>query len=262
MKDGKALQSGTSHFLGQNFARAFDIQYLDENNEQQHAWTTSWGVSTRMVGAVVMTHGDDQGLILPPRLAPIQVVIVPIWRKDAERQGVIEAAEQILTRLKPLVRVSLDRREGLSPGWKFNDWEMRGVPVRIEIGPRDVANRTVMTARRDQPGREGKMIVPMDEIEARIPALLDTVQQAIYNRAAAFRDSHTVDVSSYEELKEAVETGFARAWWAGSAEDEAQVKEDTRATLRCIPLEQPGGQGTCIYTGKPATEVAIFGKAY
>lgn len=271
MKDGKALQSGTSHFLGQNFAKAFDIRFLDETNEQQYAWTTSWGVSTRMVGAVVMAHGDDQGLVLPPHIAPIQVVIVPIWRKDAERDAVLEAAEGIRQRLVALpaspgsalrMRVELDRREGVSPGWKFNDWEMRGVPLRVEIGPRDIANQNVMIARRDVPGREGKMLLPMAELEAQVPTLLESVQTAIYEKAVAFRDSHTYDVSSYDELKEAVETGFARAWWAGDAEDEARVKDETRATVRCIPTEQPGGSGTCVYTGRPATEVAVFGKSY
>jgi prolyl-tRNA synthetase len=262
MKDGRALQAGTSHFLGQNFARAFDIQYLDETNAQQHVWTTSWGLSTRMVGAVVMSHGDDQGLVLPPRLAPIQVVIVPIWRKDTERASVLEAAERVFQRLQPLVRVELDRREGYSPGWKYNDWEMRGVPVRVEIGPRDVANNNVMTARRDVPGREGKVVLPMAELESQIPALLDAVQQAIYQKAVDFRDSHTHDVTNYDELKEAVQTGFARAWWAGSRQDEAQIKDDTRATLRCIPIDQPGGSGTCVYTDEPASEIAIFGKAY
>ncbi|MGC9467088.1 MAG: proline--tRNA ligase [Anaerolineae bacterium] len=262
MKDGKALQSGTSHFLGQNFAKAFDIQYLDENNELQYAWTTSWGVSTRMVGAVVMTHGDDQGLVLPPRLAPIQVVIVPIWRKDEEKTEVLAAATQIKARLSPLVRVELDEREGYSPGWKFNDWEMRGVPLRIEIGPRDIAKQNVMLARRDVPGREGKALIPMSEIETRIPAMLETVQQAIYEKALDFRDRNTHDVNTYDEFKEAVEAGFARVWWAGTSEDEARVKDETKATLRCIPLAQPGGTGTCFFTGKPATEIAIFGKAY
>ena len=271
MKDGKALQSGTSHFLGQNFAKAFDIRFLDENNEQQYAWTTSWGVSTRMVGAVVMAHGDDQGLVLPPHIAPIQVVIVPIWRKDAERDAVLEAAESIRRRLMALpaspgtalrMRVELDRREGVSPGWKFNDWEMRGVPLRVEIGPRDIANQNVMIARRDVPGREGKVLLPMAELEAQVPTLLEGVQTAIYEKAVAFRDSHTYDVSSYDELKEAVETGFARAWWAGDAEDEARIKDEARATVRCIPTDQPGGSGTCVYTGRPATEVAVFGKSY
>ncbi|MFN2284706.1 MAG: proline--tRNA ligase [Anaerolineae bacterium] len=262
MKDGKALQSGTSHFLGQNFARAFDIKFLDENNEQQLTWTTSWGMSTRMVGAVVMTHGDDQGLVLPPRLAPIQVVIVPIWRKDAERDAVLEVARSIYGRLKDSLRVELDVREGFTAGWKFNDWEMRGVPLRIEIGPRDVANKQVMLARRDIPGREGKTPVSMEGLETTVAEMLVTIQQAISQKALDFRESHTRDVSTYDEFKEAVETGFARAWWAGDAEDEARIKDETKATVRCIPTEQPGGEGVCIYTGKPATEVAIFGKAY
>jgi prolyl-tRNA synthetase len=209
-----------------------------------------------------MTHGDDHGLVLPPRLAPIQVVIVPIWRKDKERTAVLEAAHKIEQRLKDLVRVELDEREGMSPGWKFNDWEMRGVPLRVEIGPRDIANQNVMLARRDIPGRDGKTIIPMTEIEAQVPAMLDTVQQAIYQKAVDFRDSHIHDVTTYDEFKEVVETGFARAWWAGDIEDEARIKDETKATVRCIPTDQPGGEGTCIYTGKPATEVAIFGKAY
>ncbi len=262
MKDGKALQAGTSHFLGQNFAKAFEIRFLDENNELQYAWTTSWGVSTRMVGAVVMTHGDDQGLVLPPHLAPIQVVIVPIWRKETERGVVMEAAAKIERQLKPSIRVRLDRREGLSPGWKFNDWEMRGVPLRIEIGPRDVAQGTVMVARRDMPGRSGKVNLSMEALETSIPDLLEQVQRAIYEKALAFRDAHIRDVETYEELKDAVETGFARAWWAGTSEDEARIKEETKATIRCIPLDQPGGHGRCIFSGKPATEVAIFGRAY
>lgn len=262
MKDGKALQAGTSHFLGQNFAKAFEIRFLDENNELQYAWTTSWGVSTRMVGAVVMTHGDDQGLVLPPHLAPIQVVIVPIWRKEAERGTVMDAAVKIEQRLKSLLRVHLDQREGFSPGWKFNDWEMRGVPLRIEVGPRDVTQGTVMVARRDMPGRAAKVSMSIDALETSIPALLEQVQQAIYEKALAFRDAHIRDVETYEELEEAVETGFARAWWAGTTEDEARIKEKTKATIRCIPLDQPGGHGRCIFTGRRATEVAIFGRSY
>ncbi|MDF1515568.1 MAG: proline--tRNA ligase [Anaerolineae bacterium] len=262
MKDGKALQSGTSHFLGQNFAKAFDIKFLDENNEQQFAWTTSWGLSTRMVGAVVMSHGDDQGLVLPPRLAPIQVVIVPIWRKEKDRDSVVKAAHEIKTKLEDNVRIKLDDREGMSPGWKFNDWEMRGVPLRIEIGPRDIVNAQVMLARRDQPGRVGKSLVPMTELSTVIPAKLDEIQKVIYEKAVNFRDSHTWDVKSYAELQEVVQHGFARAWWAGDAEDEYKIKDETKATVRCIPIAQPGGSGKCIYTGKPATEVAIFGRAY
>lgn len=262
MRDGKALQSGTSHFLGQNFARAFDIKFLDENNVQQLAWTTSWGLSTRMVGAIVMAHGDDQGLVLPPRLAPIQVVIVPIWRKEAERVAVLEAARALRQRLQRVCRVHLDDRDTASAGWKFNDWEMRGVPLRLELGPRDIINGTVMAARRDQPGREGKTLLSSAEIEMTVPGLLTTLQQAIYQKALAFRDSHIYDVRTYAELQEAVETGFARAWWAGDREDEARIKEETRATIRCIPLEQPGGTGTCVYTGREAHEVALFGRAY
>ncbi|MBN1876623.1 MAG: proline--tRNA ligase [Anaerolineae bacterium] len=262
MRDGKALQSGTSHFLGQNFAKAFDIKFLDEGNQLQHAWTTSWGVSTRMVGAVVMSHGDDQGLVLPPRLAPIQVVIVPIWRKEKERATVLEAAEGIRQRLASVARVELDDREGFNAGWKFNDWEMRGVPLRVEIGPRDVANEKVMLARRDNPGREGKMLVPMSGLEEAVPEMLTIIQQSIYQKALDFREAHTVDVHTYDELKEVVETGFARAWWAGNSADEAAIKDETKATIRCIPLEQPGGKGTCVYTGREATEMAIFGKAY
>ncbi len=262
MRDGKALQSGTSHFLGQNFARAFDIKFLDENNVQQLAWTTSWGLSTRMVGAIVMAHGDDQGLVLPPRLAPIQVVIVPIWRKEAERVAVLEAARALRQRLQRVCRVHLDDRDTASAGWKFNDWEMRGVPLRLELGPRDITNGTVMAARRDQPGREGKTLLSSAEIEMTVPGLLTTLQQAIYQKALAFRDSHIYDVHTYAELQEAVETGFARAWWAGDREDEARIKEETRATIRCIPLEQPGGTGTCVYTGREAHEVALFGRAY
>jgi len=262
MKDGKALQSGTSHFLGQNFAKAFDIKFLDENNEQQFAWTTSWGLSTRMVGAVVMTHGDDQGLVLPPRLAPIQVVIVPIWRKNRDREGVLQAAHSIEAQLQDIVRVKLDDREGVSPGWKFNDWEMRGVPLRIEIGPRDIANAQVMLSRRDQPGRENKILAPITELPTIIPAKLKAIQQAIYQKAVDFRDSHTWDVTSYAEMGEAVQHGFARAWWAGNADDENKIKDETKATVRCIPNDQPGGTGNCIYTGKKATEVAIFGRAY
>ncbi len=262
MKDGKALQSGTSHFLGQNFAKAFDIKFLGEDNELQFAWTTSWGVSTRMVGAVVMAHGDDQGLVLPPRLAPIQAVIVPIWRKDAERSVVIEAATRLQRQLESVIRVKVDTRDEQSPGWKFNDWEMRGVPLRIEVGPRDVEKQSVMMARRDIPGREGKTIAPMANLPATVLEMLATIQQAIYQKALNFRESHTYDITNYDEFKEAIQIGFARAWWAGDSADEARIKDETKATVRCIPLQQPGGTGTCFLTGKEAKEVAILGKAY
>ncbi len=262
MKDGKALQSGTSHFLGQNFAKAFDIKFLDENNQLQYVWTTSWGVSTRMVGAIVMTHGDDQGLVLPPRLAPTQVVIVPIWRKKKEREAVLEAARSLYERLRPVVRVHLDEREGFSPGWKFHDWEMRGVPLRLELGPRDLASGTVVAARRDIPGREGKRVLQMAEVEQAVPALLEEVHAGIYRKALDFREAHTWEVESYETLKEAVAQGFARAWWCGDPACEAAIKEETKATIRCLPQDQPGGKGRCIYCGKEAHEVALFGRAY
>jgi prolyl-tRNA synthetase len=263
MQDGKALQSGTSHFLGQNFAQAFDVKYLDQGGQLQHCWTTSWGLSTRVVGAVIMVHGDDQGLVLPPKLAPYQVVIVPIFKNDEEKVGVMDAARKVKAELvKADVRVTLDEREGPSPGWKFNDWEMRGVPLRIELGPKDVAKQAVVLARRDRPGREGKASAPLSGIAETVKRLLADIQQALHDRALAFRKANTHEAKTYQELKQAVETGFALSWWCGSAGCEAKIKEETRATMRCIPLEQPGGQGKCVYCGQPAKERAIFARAY
>jgi prolyl-tRNA synthetase len=263
MGDGKALQSATSHNLGQNFAKAFDIKFQDAASEISYCWTTSWGLSTRFIGAIIMAHGDEFGLVLPPRLAPFQAVIVPIYRKDDEKVPVLAAAQELKkTLLAAGIRVKLDDRDSLTPGFKFNDWEMKGVPLRVEIGPKDIANSTVALARRDRPGREGKSFVPQENLGATVTALLAEIQQAMHDKALAFRESRTVDATSYNELKAAVETGFARVWWAGSSEDEKKVKEETRATLRCIPLAQPGGEGVCFYTGKPATEQAIFAKSY
>lgn len=263
MGDGKALQSGTSHNLGQNFAKAFDITYLDENNERPYCWTTSFGLSTRFVGAIVMTHGDDKGLVLPPRLAPIQTVIVPIYRNDDESTAVMEAVGRIEQELKNAgVRVKIDDRDNLSPGFKFNDWEMRGVPTRIEIGPRDLAKGTVALARRDVPGRDGKKFVAQDGLADTVTALLDEVQTSLLAKATAFRDANTFDVTDYNEFRRAVSKGFARVWWAGTNEDEERVKEETKATIRCIPLAQPGGTGTCFFTGKSADKIAIFARAY
>ena len=263
MQDGKALQSGTSHNLGQNFARAFDIEYLADDNTLKHCWTTSWGVSTRFVGAIIMTHGDDLGLVLPPRLAPYQTVIVPIYRKDEEREVVLTAVstlKQILTAAG--IRVHVDNRDHLTPGFKFNDWELRGVPTRIEIGPRDVANNSVALARRDIPGREGKQFVSQDGLAQTVQQLLDEIQANLLARATKFRDDNTHEVTNYDEFQTAVQTGFAKVWWAGSNEDEQRVKEETKATIRCFPLDQPDGSGTCFYTGKPANRVAIFGRSY
>ncbi len=264
MRDTKALQAGTSHNLGQNFARAFNIKYLSEDNTEEYCWTTSWGMSTRMVGAVVMTHGDDKGLRLPPRLAPIQVVIVPIFKSDAEKTAVLEAAQRIRAALEAAqLRVRVDLREGMTPGFKFNDWEMRGVPLRLEVGPKDVESGNAVLARRDVPGKEGKRVVTQANIAAQVQPLLDEIQASLLAQAVDFREANTHDVKSYDDVRDVVEKGgWARGWWAGSDDDERRVKEETGATLRCYPLEQPGGEGTCFLTGTPAREVAIFSKAY
>ncbi len=263
MGDTKALQSGTSHNLGQNFAKAFEIQYLDRNNETQFCWTTSWGLSTRMIGAIIMTHGDDQGLIMPPRLAPWQVVIVPIYKNDAERGPVLEAVARIKAELVDAdVRVKVDDRDTVSPGFKFNDWEMRGVPIRIEVGPKDVQKNSVALSRRDRPGREGKSFVPQAGLAEQVKAALKDIQAALLERATAFRKANTFEPTTYDEFKQVVEKGWAYVWFAGGREEEARIKEETKATVRCIPLEQPGGSGTCFYTGKPATQKVIFARSY
>jgi prolyl-tRNA synthetase len=263
MGDGKALQSGTSHNLGQNFAKAFEIRYLDKNGVLQFCWTTSWGLSTRMVGAIIMVHGDDQGLILPPRLAPYQLAIVPIFKTDEEKSTVLENARRLQRELVDAgVRVKMDEREGISPGFKFNDWEMRGVPLRLELGPKDVAKASVVLARRDRPGKEGKSFVAQQGVAAAVTRQLEEIQQALYDRALAFRKANTVEAADYSELKKAVESGFAFSWWCGGEDCEAKIKEETKATMRCIPIEQPGGSGKCVYCEKAATEKAIFAKAY
>lgn len=262
MGDTKALQAGTSHNLGQNFAKAFDIRFLDQQNELQYCWTTSWGLSTRFIGAIIMTHGDDQGLVLPPRLAPIQVVIVPIFRSDAEKSAVMPVVERIRQELSGF-RVKVDDREGMTPGFKFNDWEMRGVPLRIEIGPKDVEKGTVAAARRDIPGKAGKSFIPQENLAAQVAALLDEIHLGLLNKATAFRDANIHEPRDYEELKEIVQNGWAYSWWCGSEECEAKVKEDTKATTRCIPLDQPQGEtGRCVVCGEPATEKVYFAKAY
>ncbi len=263
MGDRRALQSGTSHFLGQNFAKAFDIQFLDWNNQLEYAWTTSWGLSTRFIGAIIMTHGDDQGLVMPPRLAPIQAVIVPIFKNDEEQSAVMEVVNRVEAELKAAdVRVKVDDREGYTPGFKFNDWEMRGVPLRIEIGPKDVQKGSVALARRDMPGRAGKSFVPQEGLAAQVQEMLVTIQAALLERATAFRDSHIHDPEDYEALKQVVSDGWAFSWWCGDAACEAKVKEDTKATTRCIPFDQPGGTGKCIVCGKQADKKVYFARAY
>ena len=261
MGDTKALQSGTSHNLGQNFAKAFDIQYLDDQNQLQYCWTTSWGLSTRFIGAIIMTHGDDQGLVLPPRLAPIQVVIVPIFRNDEEKQQVLEYAEKVKNALSSF-RIKLDDRFEQTPGFKFNDWEMRGVPLRIEIGPRDVADNKVVIARRDIPGKAGKSFVELNALPLTVQQLLDELHQALLQKATKFRDDHITEAATYEELKEAVQNGWAYSHWCESRECEARIKEDTKATTRCIPLSQDHKKGTCVVCGKETTTKAYFAKAY
>ncbi len=262
MGDGKALQAGTSHNLGHNFAQGFDIQFLDADGQRKYCATTSWGMSTRMIGGIIMVHGDKSGLMLPPRLAPYQVVIVPIWRKEQEKTAVNELVERVEKLLKGKVRVKVDRSEN-TPGWKYSEWEMRGVPVRMEIGPRDVQNNSVMLVRRDNRVKEP---VSVEALETRLPELLDEVQQAMYARALQFREENTYRTDSYNEFKQIIaeKRGFVRVKWAEDSAAETAIKEETKATLRVIPFDQPEGgvQGKCIYTGKPATCEAIFARAY
>ncbi|MCS7011372.1 MAG: proline--tRNA ligase [Anaerolineales bacterium] len=263
MQDTRALQSGTSHFLGQNFAKAFDIKFLDEKNTLQYAWTTSWGLSTRFIGAIIMTHGDDQGLILPPKLAPIQVVIIPILKSDIDATPVMETVRRVEAELKAAgLRVKVDDRTEVTPGFKFNDWELRGVPVRIEIGPKDLEKGTAALARRDKPGKEGKSLVPQAGLVEVVKALLNDIHASLLARATAFRDSHIFDPKDYAELTEAVQNGWAYSYWCESAECEAKVKEDTKATTRCIPLNQEEGKGKCIVCGKEAKRKVYFARAY
>jgi prolyl-tRNA synthetase len=264
MGDTKALQSGTSHNLGQNFSKAFEITYVDENNVSQNPWTTSWGLSTRMIGAIVMTHGDDKGLRLPPKVAPIQVVIVPIFKNDDEKATVMDAVGRLSKELlNANIRIHIDKREGQSPGFKYNDWEMRGVPLRMEVGPKDVQNNSVALARRDVLGKEGKQFVPQAGIAKTVQDLLDAIQANMLKQATDFRDANIHDVTNYDELKSLMDKGgWARVWWAGSSDDEAKIKEETGATVRCIPFDQPGGTGKCFFTGKSANVIALFSKAY
>jgi prolyl-tRNA synthetase len=261
MRDGRALQAGTSHNLGQNFSRAFEIQFQGRDKVLQHAWTTSWGVSTRLVGAVIMAHGDDSGLVLPPRVAPHQVVIVPIPRGNW-KDTVLPRAEAIRDELTAAgVRVKLDASEENSPGWKFAEWELRGVPLRLEIGPKDLEKAQVMSARRDT--RE-KAPIPMVDLAARVPALLDQIQADLLARARAFTDSHTTRVDTWDEFRTAMEgrPGFVVASWCGRAECEATIKADTQATLRNIPLAEPPAPGRCVKCQQPADVKAWFAKAY
>jgi prolyl-tRNA synthetase len=262
MQDGRALQSGTSHNLGQNFAKVFNINFTDVNNQAQFAWTTSWGVSTRLIGALIMAHSDDEGLVVPPRLAAVQVVVVPIFKNDTERARVLPAVEEITSGWKGRIRFKIDDRDNVSPGFKYNEWEMKGVPIRIEVGPRDVEKGSVALARRDRPGREGKEFVPQAGLTEMIEQRLSDIQQSLFDRAFAFRAEHTVDVRDMEELRTAVETGFAVGYWDGTTEDENRIQDDTKATIRAIPFDQPEKAGRCIATGRETSRVAVFARSY
>jgi len=261
MQDGKALQAGTSHFLGQNFARAFDCTFTDQNNEQQYVWATSWGVSTRLIGGLIMTHSDDQGLILPPRLAPTQCIIIPIYRKDTDRERVLEAVSRVRIELEVAgVRVDVDAREEYRPGWKYNEYEVKGVPVRLVIGPRDVENHQIEVARRDQGGKE---TVSLDGIGDHVTSLLDQIQRGLFSKALNHREQNTRSVDSYDEFKETIEEGgFVMAHWDGSDETEAQIKQETKATIRVIPIDQEPEEGKDMISGKPSAGRVVFARAY
>ncbi len=258
MGDTRALQAGTSHYLGENFARAFEIQFLNRENTQQYVSTTSWGLSTRVVGAIIMVHGDEQGLVLPPRLAPFQVVIVPIHKNEEQRSVVLEQTEVIRQALKGF-RVKVDDREEVTPGFKFNDWEMRGVPLRVEIGPKDVEQNQVTLSRRDEKGRSS---APVDGVAEVVQATLDDIQANMLAKARAFMQENTHEPADYAEFQEVVKAGWADVWWCGRADCEAEIKQETKATNRLIHLDQPGGEGVCIHCGDPAAERAIFARAY
>ncbi|MEZ4702660.1 MAG: proline--tRNA ligase [Rhodothermales bacterium] len=261
MQDGKALQAGTSHFLGQNFARAFNCQFQNKDNQLEYVWASSWGVSTRLIGGIIMTHSDDQGLVLPPRLAPTQVVIVPIPRKGQETE-ILEAAERLTRALKAAgVAVKLDASEAQRPGWKFSEYEVQGVPIRLAIGARDVENGVVEMARRDT---FEKTSVPQDGLVAIVQQTLDAIQKNLFERALAYQRDMTTRVDSYGDFKEVLESkgGFLSAHWDGTAETEARIKEETRATIRCIPLDQEREDGVDLLTGKPSQGRVLFAKAY
>ena len=262
MQDGKALQAGTSHFLGQNFAKAFDVKFSDKNNNLDYVWATSWGVSTRLIGALVMAHSDDDGLILPPKIAPLQVVIVPIYKGDDQLSLISEKANQIVKELKELgISVKYDNSDNARPGWKFAEYEMKGVPVRVAIGARDLANNVVEVARRDT---KEKKSVDINGISNYIKDLLDEIQLNIYNRAKAYREEHTTNANTWDEFIKLLDEkgGFISAHWDGTAETEAKIKELTKATIRCIPLNNKQEEGKCILTGKPSKQRVLFARAY
>lgn len=262
MQDGKALQAGTSHFLGQNFAKAFDVKFTNKEGKLDHVWATSWGVSTRLMGALIMTHSDDNGLVLPPKLAPFQVVIVPIYKGEEQLAEISEQALKIKADLEAKgISVKFDNRDTHKPGWKFAEYEFKGVPIRIAIGPRDLKNGTVEVARRDTLEKETLQI---SDLSTKVEHLLDQIQENLYQKAATFRDDHTHHANTWEEFKELVskDAGFVHAHWDGTSETEQKIKEETKATIRCIPLNNTQEEGVCIYSGKPSSQKVIFAKAY
>jgi prolyl-tRNA synthetase len=262
MQDGKALQSGTSHFLGQNFAKAFDVTYTNKEGVSDYVWATSWGVSTRLMGALIMTHSDDNGLVLPPKLAPIQVVIVPIYKNEEQLSAITEKAMQVKQALEARgITVKYDDDDTQKPGWKFAEYELKGVPVRLAMGARDLENGTIEVARRDTLTKE---TVSFDNVDEYVEKLLDDIQKNLLQKAKDFRTAHTYKVDTYEEFKERVKNcdGFILAHWDGTTETEERIKEETKATVRCIPFDAPDEEGTCIYSGKPSHKRALFAIAY
>ena len=262
MQDGKALQAGTSHFLGQNFAKAFDVKFANAEGKQEYVWGTSWGVSTRLMGALVMTHSDDLGLVLPPNLAPIQVVIVPIFKTDEEFERISTVVNELVAQFKKLnISVKFDNRTTQKPGFKFAEWELKGVPVRIAVGPKDIENKTFEIARRDTLSKE---VVPQDGVVSYISDLLETIQNALFNKALNYRDTHITEVQNFEEFKEVLvaKGGFVSAHWDGTAETEEKIKELTKATIRCIPLNSVLEEGKCVLTGSKSVQRVLFAKAY
>ncbi|HZF66120.1 MAG TPA: proline--tRNA ligase [Chitinophagaceae bacterium] len=262
MQDGKALQAGTSHFLGQNFARAFDVKFLSRENKQEYVWATSWGVSTRLIGALVMAHSDDDGLVLPPRIAPIQVVIVPIYKGDEQKKKIGERVDAIVQELKLSgIRVKYDDNENNRPGWKFAEYEMKGVPVRLAVGARDLENNVVEVARRDTKQKE---TVALDHVVSYTRSLLEQIQKNLFEKAFQFRSSLTTEANTWEEFEQLLDNkgGFISAHWDGTPETEEAIKEKTKATIRCIPLNNKAEEGSCIFTGKPSKERVLFARAY
>ena len=261
MQDGKALQAGTSHFLGQNFAKAFDVQFVTKENKKEYVWATSWGVSTRLIGALIMAHSDDNGLVLPPKIAPIQVVIVPIFKNEEQLSAISEKVDGIVKELKAKgISVKFDDRDTHKPGFKFAEWELKGVPVRLAIGPRDLANGTIEVARRDTLEKE---ILQIDDIAEKIENLLVKIQDNIFQKALSFRDDNTFTVDTWEEFSEQIKQGgFVRAHWDGTSETEQLIKEKTKATIRVIPVDEKLEEGVCVLTGKPSRQRVVFAKSY